>query len=152
MPEVTPLQSLFENVSPATAEAYLPLIYDELRQLAARRLAREQAGQTLQPTALVHEAYAQLQGTRGTAAGRGQRWDSPGHFFAAAAEAMRRILIDRARKKRAAKRGGGHKRLDIDADDLAVRATPEQLLAFDDALSTLEREDPVAARLVKLRY
>ena len=141
-----------EPGSPATAEEYLPLIYDELRQLAARRLAREHAGQTLQPTALVHEAYAQLQGKSGRAAGRGQCWDSPGHFFAAAAEAMRRILIDRARKKRAAKRGGGHKRLDIDASDAAVRATPDQLLALDDALSKLEREDPIAARLVKLRY
>ena len=152
MPESTHVLAPSEKGSPATAEEYLPLIYDELRQLAARRLAREHAGQTLQPTALVHEAYAQLQGTRGRAAGRGQRWDSPGHFFAAAAEAMRRILIDRARKKRAAKRGGGHKRLDIDASDAAVRATPDQLLALDDALSKLEREDPMAARLVKLRY
>jgi len=100
----------------------------------------------------VHEAYLRLQGS-GDATGCGvQRWDSLGHFFAAAAEAMRRILIDRARKKRSVKRGGGRNSLDIDAIDLATQATPDQLLAVDDALAKLTRDDPAAARLVELRY
>jgi RNA polymerase sigma factor (TIGR02999 family) len=130
----------------------LPLVYDELRRLAAQKLAEEKAGQTLQPTALVHEAYVRLLGSGDAAARAGQRWDSPGHFFAAAAEAMRRILIDRAREKHCQKRGGGRKRLDVDALALAIQATPDQLLAIDDALAKLAREDPAAARLVELRY
>jgi RNA polymerase sigma factor (TIGR02999 family) len=125
------------------------LVYDELRRLAAQKLAQEKAGQTLQATALVHEAYVRLVGSEECG---GQRWDGRGHFFAAAAEAMRRILIDRARQKRSAKRGGGHKRLDIDAIDLATQATPEQLLAVDDALARLARGDAAAAQLVELRY
>jgi RNA polymerase sigma factor (TIGR02999 family) len=130
----------------------LPLVYDELRKLAAQKLAHEKPGQTLQATALVHEAYARLVGSGDSASGGDQRWSSLGHFFAAAAEAMRRILIDRAREKRSQKRGGGRKRLDIDAVDLAARATPDQLLALDDALAQLRREDPEVGRLVELRY
>jgi RNA polymerase sigma factor (TIGR02999 family) len=144
--------SPIQQGDPSAAEKLLPLVYDELRRLAAHKLSREKRGQTLQPTALVHEAYVRLIGNRAKPASRVQRWDSPGHFFAAAAEAMRRILIDRARKKRAAKRGGVRQRLDIDALDLTTRATPDQLLAVDEALSRLAREDAPAARLVELRY
>jgi RNA polymerase sigma factor (TIGR02999 family) len=131
----------------------LPYDNDELRKLAAQRLAQEKPGQTLQATALVHEAYLRLVASPGRESGESkQRWDSRGHFFAAAAEAMRRILIDRAREKRSEKRGGARRRLDIDAIDLASTATPEQLLALDDALTKLARGDPAAARLVELRY
>jgi RNA polymerase sigma factor (TIGR02999 family) len=145
MTEVTRILSAIEHGDPCAPEQLLPLVYDELRQLAAQKLAQERAGQTLQATALVHEAFVRLVGSE-------QRWDGRGHFFAAAAEAMRRILIDRAREKRSQKRGGGRKRLDIDAVDLATRATPDQLLALDDALAKLARDDPAAARLVELRY
>jgi RNA polymerase sigma factor (TIGR02999 family) len=151
MTDDTHLLAPTESGGARAAEHILPLVYDELRKLAAQRLAREQTGQTLQATALVHEAYVRLLGC-GDAAGGVRRWDSPGHFFAAAAEAMRRILVDRAREKRAAKRGGGRRKLDIDAVDVATRATPEQLLAIDDALSQLALEDPAAAQLVELRY
>src|SRR5262249_12556681 len=149
MTELTRILSPIDPGDPCAAEQLLPLVYDELRQLAARKLAREETGQTLQPTALVHEAYVRLVGSGDAAAGAEQRWDSPGHFFAAAAEAMRRILIDRARQKHSQKRGGGLTRLDIDARDLATQATPDQLLALDDALAKLAREDPAAARLVE---
>jgi RNA polymerase sigma factor (TIGR02999 family) len=151
MSEVSRLLSAVERGEPCAAEQLLPLVYDELRRLAAQKLAQEKPGQTLQATALVHEAYTRLVGGGG-AVGRELRWDSRGHFFASAAEAMRRILIDRAREKRSQKRGGGRKRLDIDAADLATRATPDQLLALDEALAKLAREDPAAARLVELRY
>jgi RNA polymerase sigma factor (TIGR02999 family) len=152
MTELTRILSTIEHGGPCAAEQLLPLVYDELRRLAAQKLAQEKSGQTLQATALVHEAYVRLVGSGETAVGGEQRWDSRGHFFAAAAEAMRRILIDRARKKRSTKRGGGRKRLDIDAVDLATQATPDQLLALDDALAELGREDPAAARLVEMRY
>jgi RNA polymerase sigma factor (TIGR02999 family) len=152
MTEVTRILSAIEHGDPSAAEQLLPPVYDELRRLAAQKLAQEKPGQTLQATALVHEAYARLVGSGEADVGGKQRWDSRGHFFAAAAEAMRRILIDRARKKRSSKRGGGRKKLNIDAIDLATQATPDQLLAVDDALAKLTREDPVAARLVELRY
>jgi RNA polymerase sigma factor (TIGR02999 family) len=152
MTDVTRFLSAVGQSDPSAAEQLLPLVYDELRQLAARTLAQEKPGQTLQATALVHEAYVRLVGSEGAGVGGEQRWDSRGHFFAAAAEAMRRILIDRAREKRAQKRGGGRKRLDIDASDLATRAAPDQLLALDEAVAKLAREDPAAARLVQLRY
>jgi RNA polymerase sigma factor (TIGR02999 family) len=152
MTEVTRILSAIEFGDPGAAEQLLPLVYDELRRLAAQKLAQEKPGQTLQETALVHEAYLRLVGRGDAAACQEQRWDSRGHFFAAAAEAMRRILIDRAREKRSHKRGGGRKRLDIDAIDLATQATPDQLLAVEDALVKLTREDPAAARLVELRY
>jgi RNA polymerase sigma factor (TIGR02999 family) len=146
MKDVTPILSAIEQGDPHAAAQLLPLVYDELRQLAAQKLAQEEPGQTLQATALVHEAYVRLVGENE------QHWDSRGHFFAAAAEAMRRILIDRARAKHADKRGGNRKRLDIDAIDLATTAAPDQLLALDDALAKLARSDPAAARLVELRY
>jgi RNA polymerase sigma factor (TIGR02999 family) len=148
--EVTRILSAIEQGDQHAAGQLLPLVYDELRKLAAQKLAQEKPGQTLEATALVHEAYVRLVGS-GEAGGE-QRWDGRGHFFAAAAEAMRRILIDRAREKRAEKRGGNRKRLDIDAIDLATTATPDQLLALDEALAKLARGDPAAARLVELRY
>jgi RNA polymerase sigma factor (TIGR02999 family) len=152
MTEATRILSALEDGDRSAAEQLLPLVYDELRRLAAQQLAQEKPGQTLQATALVHEAYTRLVRGEEAAVGREQRWDSRGHFFAAAAEAMRRILIDRAREKRSIKRGGGRKRLDIDAVDLATQASPDQLLAIDDALAKLAREDSAAARLVELRY
>jgi RNA polymerase sigma factor (TIGR02999 family) len=152
MTEVTRILSAIEHGDPSAAGQLLPLVYDELRRLAIQRLAQEKPGQTLQATALVHEAYVRLVASEETAVGGEQRWDSRGHFFAAAAEAMRRILIDRAREKSSQKRGGGRKRLDIDALDLATHAAPDQLLAVDDALAKLAGEDPAAARLVELRY
>jgi RNA polymerase sigma factor (TIGR02999 family) len=151
MTEVTRILSDLDYGDPGAAEQLLPLVYDELRRLAAQKLAQEKPGQTLQATALVHEAYTRLVGG-GEAEYREPRWDSRGHFFAAAAEAMRRILIDRARDKRAQKRGGGRTRLDIDAVDAATQAPPDQILALDDALVKLAREDAAAARLVELRY
>jgi RNA polymerase sigma factor (TIGR02999 family) len=151
MNDLTRILSAIERGDPHAAEQLLPLVYDELRLLAAQRLAHEESGQTLQATALVHEAYLRLVGSE-TAAGQEQRWDSRGHFFAAAAEAMRRILIDRARGKRSEKRGGSRKRLEIDAIDLVTLVTPDQLLALDDALSNFALIDPAAARLVELRY
>src|SRR5215469_8628510 len=152
MTEATRILSALEHGDRGAAEQLLPLVYDELRRLAAQQLAQEKPGQTLQATALVHEAYARLVQGGEMATGCEQCWDSRGHFFAAAAEAMRRILIDRAREKRAVKRGGGRKRLDIDAVDLATQASPDQLLAINDALAKLAREDYAAARLVELRY
>jgi RNA polymerase sigma factor (TIGR02999 family) len=152
MTEVTHILSAIEQGDPCATEQLLPLVYDELRRLASQKLAQEKPGQTLQATALVHEAYTRLVGS-GEAGACGERqWDSRGHFFAAAAEAMRRILIDRAREKRSAKRGGGRQKLDIDAVDVAIRATPDQLLALDEALAKLAREDQAAAQLVELRY
>ncbi len=128
-------------------EELLPLVYDELRRLAAARLAREAPGQTLAPTALVHEAYLRLVG-----GGRGDLWDGRGHFFAAAAEAMRRILIDRARDRKRLKRGGGRRREGLDLGSLVGDdARPEDLLDLDDALGRLARLDPQGADLVKLR-
>jgi RNA polymerase sigma factor (TIGR02999 family) len=147
MSEVTQILSQIQQGDRQAANELLPLVYDELRKLAAAKLASEKPGQTLQATALVHEAYLRLVGDEDK-----QRWDSRGHFFAAAAEAMRRILVDQARSKATHKRGGNLGRLDIDAIDLASHATPDQLLAVDDALQKLSNEDPAAANLVKLRY
>jgi RNA polymerase sigma factor (TIGR02999 family) len=145
MSEVTHILSAIEQGNPQAAEQLLPIVYDELRRLAAHKLAQEKPGHTLQATALVHEAYLRLMEA-------GCSWDSRGHFFAAAAAAMRRILIDRAREKGAEKRGGARKRLDVDAIELVTAASPDQLLAVDEALGKLAREDPAAARLVELRY
>jgi RNA polymerase sigma factor (TIGR02999 family) len=152
MSEVTRVLSAIDQGDPHAADQLLPLVYAELRRLAAQKLAQEKPGQTLEATALVHEAYVRLVASADASAPREKNWDSRGHFFAAAAEAMRRILIDRAREKRSEKRGGTRKRLDIDAIDVAVQATPDQLLAIDDALAKLTRADPAAARLVELRY
>src|SRR5947208_198834 len=147
MSEVTRILSAIDQGDPHASAQLLPLVYDELRRLAAAKLAQEKPGQTLEATALVHEAYLRLVDVE-----KAQHWHSRGHFFAAAAEAMRRILIDRAREKRSEKRGGTRKRLNIDAIDLATQATPDQLLALDDALAKLARGDPATARLVELRY
>ena len=129
------------------AEQLLPLVYDELRKIAAVKLAQEKPGQTLQATALVHEAYVRLLDV-----GEAQHWNSRGHFFAAAAEAMRRILVEKARRKRADKYGGGRLRVELPEDLAAPEARSDDLVALDEALSRLERHDPDAARLVKLRY
>ncbi len=144
---MTGLLSAMDNGDPRASEQLLPLVYEELRKLAARKLAREQPGQTLQATALVHEAYIRL-----VDVDKAQHWSSRGHFFAAAAEAMRRILVEQARSKARQKRSGDRRRFDIDAINLAVHATPDQLLAVDEALDKLQREDPAVFGLVKLRY
>jgi RNA polymerase sigma factor (TIGR02999 family) len=147
MTEVSRILSAVEQGDPHAAQELLPLVYDELRKLAAQRLAREKPGQTLQATALVHEAYLRLVDTE-----KVQQWHGRGHFFAAAAEAMRRILVDRARDKGRQKRGGKLKKLPIDAIGLATHVTPDQLLAVDEALAKLATHDAVAAKLVELRY
>jgi RNA polymerase sigma factor (TIGR02999 family) len=147
MNEVTRILSAIEQGDSKAAGELLPLVYEELRRLAKQRLAREKPGQTLQATALVHEAYLRL--VDGEAA---QRWDGRGHFFAAAAEAIRRILVDNARRKRAEKHGGQLARQELDDVDIAAPAPSEDLLALDEALAKLEAEDPVKARLVKLRF
>jgi RNA polymerase sigma factor (TIGR02999 family) len=132
---------------PMAAERLLPLVYDELRTLASRRLGREAPGQSLQATALVHEAYLRLVG-----GDPGRCWDGRGHFFAAAAEAMRRILVDRARDRHRLKRGGGLGRIDLDLGSLPLDAPGEDLIDLDDALTDLGQEDPLCARLVLLRF
>ena len=155
--EVTRILQAIDAGDPQAAAGLLPLVYDELRRLAEARLGRERPGQTLQATALVHEAYLRLVGGGEGAAESSQkvregRWDGRGHFFAAAAEAMRRILIDRARARGAAKRGGGFRRLSLDAAALLADEAPAELLDLDDALRRLEAEDPQKAELVKLRF
>jgi RNA polymerase sigma factor (TIGR02999 family) len=147
MTEVTQILSAIEQGDPSAAEQLLPLVYDELRSLAAQKLARENPGQTLQPTALVHEAYLRLVDTD-----KAQQWNSRGHFFAAAAEAMRRILIDQARRKQADKRGGKNRRVTLDAVDEGYTPPHDELLAIDEALTRLADEDSQAARLIQLRY
>jgi RNA polymerase sigma factor (TIGR02999 family) len=147
MSHISRVLSAIEQGDPQAAAQLLPLVYDELRRLAAQRLAREKPGQTLQATALVHEAYLRL-----VDQAPDQRWDHRGHFFAAAAEAMRRILIENARRKSRQKRGGELARLDLDESDLACRMPPEDLLTLDEALARLAAEDPVKARLVELRF
>src|SRR5207247_1365294 len=141
MSDVTRILSAIEQGDPHAAEQLLPLVYDELRRLAAQRLAQEAPGQTLQATALVHEAYLRLVDTE-----QAQRWHGRGHFFAAAAEAMRRILIDNARRKGRLKRGGQRQRVDLESADLATVAPPEELLVIDEAIDKLAAEDPEAAR------
>src|SRR5947207_3814666 len=147
MSDVTRILSQIEQGDPRAAERLLPLVYDELRKLAAQKLSQEKPGQTLQATALVHEAYLRLVGAR-----MAQRWDSRGHFFAAAAEAMRRILLNRARDKKRAKRGGERRRVDLDQMEIALNTSDEQLIELDEALNQLAVEDPDAARLVNLRF
>jgi RNA polymerase sigma factor (TIGR02999 family) len=148
MSEVTRVLSAIEHGDARAAEQLLPLIYDELRKLAAQKLAEEQPGQTLEATALVHEAYLRLVGV----GSEGPRWDNRRHFFAAAAEAMRRILVDNARRKQALKHGGGRGREQIDADALAAPEPNLDLLALDAALNRLATHDPLKAKLVELRY
>ena len=147
MSDVTQILSQIESGDPSAAEQLLPLVYAELRNLAAARLAKEKPGQTLQPTALVHEAYLRL--VEGPTAGS---WNSRGHFFAAAAEAMRRILIDQARRKARLRHGGDHQRVDIDQLQLSAELESEDFLALNEALDRLAGEEPAAAEVVKLRY
>lgn len=147
MADVTRLLDAAAAGDRRAAADLLPLVYDELRKLAAARVAAESAGQTLQPTALVHEAYLRLVGP-----GDAAKWDGRGHFFAAAAEAMRRILVDAARRKRARKHGGDRKRVEMPDVASPEDAEGERLLALDGALVKLAAEDPVAARVVELRH
>jgi RNA polymerase sigma factor (TIGR02999 family) len=146
MSDAAPVQSSAEGARPQSASDLLPLVYEELRKLAAHKLANEAPGQTLQPTALVHEAWLRL------ISGNGQHFENRGHFFAAAAEAMRRILIERARRKSAQRHGGGLKRVALEEIDLPEKASDELLLKVDAALEDLAREDARAAELVKLRF
>ncbi len=146
MSEVTLILERVHQGDPKAAEELLPLVYNELRRLAAHKMTNEAPGQTLQPTALVHEAWLRLTGNQN------QQWDGRAHFFAAAAEAMRRILIDRARRKRAARHGGDQQRVDIQDVDVASPSDDDQLLAVSEALEKLAVEHKVEAELVKLRY
>ncbi len=147
MSDVTRILSQIESGDPSAAEQLLPLVYDELRKLAAAKLAHEKPGQTLQATALVHDAYLRLVGD----GEREQSWDNRGHFFAAAAEAMRRILIDQARQKHSDRRGGGWQRCELSDADRVTLPISDELLDLDDALTRLSTVDPQAAELVKLR-
>jgi RNA polymerase sigma factor (TIGR02999 family) len=146
MSDITLILGRVEQGDPNAAEELLPLVYEELRKLAAAKMAGEAPGQTLQPTALVHEAWLRLAGAQH------QQWNSRGHFFAAAAEAMRRILIDKARRKARVRHGKDLVRVDLDRVDVAVETEPDTLLAMDEALDRLARRDPLKAQLVKLRY
>lgn len=149
MSEVTRILSAIEQGSPNASEQLLPIVYDELRRLAAQKLAHETPGQTLQPTALVHEAYLRLVGEQ-----QNLQWNGRGHFFAAAAEAMRRILVDRARSRHSQKRGGDLRRRKLDEAGLAAHQdqSANDLLALEEALQQFEVEEPLKAQLVKLRY
>jgi RNA polymerase sigma factor (TIGR02999 family) len=147
MTNVTRVLSAIEQGDPQAAKELLPLVYDELRKLAARRVAKEEPGQTLSATALVHEAYLRLVGN-----GAEPHWNSRGHFFAAAAEAMRRLLVERARRKRRLRHGGGRARIDLEGLDVAAERGADDLLALDEALQRLTVEEPAAAEVVKLRY
>jgi RNA polymerase sigma factor (TIGR02999 family) len=147
MSDVTQILSAIEQGDGRAAEQLLPLVYDELRRLAAQRMAQEKPGQTLQATALVHEAYVRLVDVE-----QAQHWDSRGHFFSAAAEAMRRILVEGARRKASAKHGGDHERIEL--PDVAARPQANQidLLALDEALAALEQQHPEKAQIIKLRF
>jgi RNA polymerase sigma factor (TIGR02999 family) len=147
MSDVTRILSSIEHGDPHAAEALLPLVYDELRRLAAAKLAHEPPGQTVQPTVLVHEAYLRLVDVDAT-----PQWNGRGHFFAAAAEAMRRILIENARRKRTLRHGGDRLRVDLDTVQPHTRDRDDELLAVDEALRRLEQRWPDKAQLVKLRY
>jgi len=165
MSDVTRILSQIEQGDPAAADQLLPLIYDELRKLATTKLAQEKPGQTLQATALVHEAYLRLLGPAGRAGSAvqetieqgcppadGTSWHSRGHFFAAAAEAMRRILVEQARRKQRIRHGGAQQRVELDSDCAATSGPSLDLLALDEALNRLATADPAKAELVKLRY
>ncbi|MHC1767803.1 MAG: ECF-type sigma factor [Verrucomicrobiia bacterium] len=146
MSDVTRLLDAVEQGDPKAAEDLLPLVYDELRKLAAQKMAHEPPGHTLQPTALVHEAWIRL-------AGDGpQHWEGRGHFFAAAAEAMRRILVERARRKRRLRHGGGWQRVDLEQAEIASDAEDETLLRVHEVLDELARKDPFQAKVIKLRF
>jgi RNA polymerase sigma factor (TIGR02999 family) len=146
MSEVTQLLNAIDAGDSKAATQLLPLIYDELRKLAAAKMAQEPPGQTLQPTALVHEAWLRLVGAEEV------RFSGRGHFFAAAAQAMQRILIDRARQKHSLKRGGGAQRVDLDELEMAIQADDDTLLAVNEALEKLAKEDPDSEQFIKLRF
>ncbi len=146
MTDVTRILSTIERGDAKATDELLPLVYEELRRLAAQKMANEKPGQTLQATALVHEAYIRLVGSES------RSWNSRTHFFCAAAEAMRRILIENARRKRRLKRGGGQEKVSLDDVDIAVKEPAEDIVALDEALQKLALEDPTKANLVKLRY
>ena len=146
MSDVTRILDRVQQGEAKAAEELLPLVYEELRKLAGARMAQIPPGQTLQPTALVHEAWLRLVGS-----GQ-QRWNSRGHFFAAAAEAMRRILVDQARRKSADKHGGNLQRVDLDHVDIAAETNSDLLILLDEALTALAERDPTAAELIKLRF
>jgi len=146
MSDVTRILSAIEQGDSSAAEQLLPLVYDELRRLAAQKLAHENPGQTLQATALVHEAYLRLVDVQ-----KDQHWNSRGHFFAAAAEAMRRILVERARRKKSRKHGGDWQRVDLDSADVVCLLQPDELLSLHDALDRFAETDAAAAELVKVR-
>ena len=147
MSDVTQILSQIESGDPSAASQLLPRVYEQLRNLAAAKLAQEKPGQTLQATALVHEAYIRL-----VDVGKAQHWNSRGHFFAAAAEAMRRILVDQARRKKSNKHGGKGHRVPMDIADVGLATPDSELLEIDEALNRLSAEDPDAARLIQLRY
>jgi RNA polymerase sigma factor (TIGR02999 family) len=147
MNEITQILEAAAHGDPSAAGQLLPLVYEELRRLAAQKLAHETPGQTLQPTALVHEAYLRLVG-----AGEEPHWDSRGHFFAAAAEAMRRILVEAARRKQRVKHGGERHRVDLQEHDVPVRPPADEIVALDDALTQLAEEEPAATQVVQLHF
>jgi RNA polymerase sigma factor (TIGR02999 family) len=151
MSDVTRILSAIEQGDPHAAEQLLPLVYNELRKLAAHKMKQEKPGQTLQATALVHEAYLRLVASGRASAPREPHWNSRGHFFAAAAEAMRRILVDSARRKGRPKHGGDRQQVDLD-QALSVADPREDLVALDDALAKLAAQEPIKAEVVKLRY
>ena len=147
MSDITRILKSIEDGEPKAAEELLPLVYDELRKLAAAKMAYEKPGQTLQATALVHDAYIRLVNVE-----KAQHWKGRGHFFGAAAEAMRRILVENARRKQRIKHGGGKGRVDMEVAEIATTIPDEELLALDDALSQLQREEPDKAALIELRF
>jgi len=154
MNEVTQILSAIEQGDPHAADQLLPLVYEELRKLAAQKLAQEKPGQTLEATALVHEAYLRLVAPASGAASarRKQHWNSRAHFFAAAAQAMRRILVENARRKKRIKHGGDRERAGIELANLPTRMSSDELVALDEALEKLQKRDPPKAQLVILRY
>jgi RNA polymerase sigma factor (TIGR02999 family) len=154
MNDVTRILEAIEHGDPQAAEQLLPLVYDELRKLAARKMAQEASGQTLQATALVHEAYLRLVASAKASAPQDRHWDSRGHFFVAAAEAMRRILVERARRKRSCNQGGERQRQALELDDLPVKdpGDPLEVLAIHEAMDRLAEKSPRKAELIKLRY
>jgi RNA polymerase sigma factor (TIGR02999 family) len=145
MSDVTRILTAIEQGNAKAADELLPLVYEKLRLLAAQRLAQERSGQTLQATALVHEAYIRLVGAET------QNWNGRGHFFAAAAEAMRRILVENARRKRSLKYGGDRRKVNLDDQDIGIEAPSDDIVALDEALTKLNEKDPEVAELVKLR-
>jgi RNA polymerase sigma factor (TIGR02999 family) len=152
MSEVTSILKAIEQGDPHAADRLLPIVYDELRVLAAQWLAREKPGQTLQPTALVHEAFMRLVASGDSSPPQEQHWDTRGHFFAAAAQAMRRILVENARRKKRRKHGGDHHRVDFPNQDVPAAVPPDAILALDEALTRLAQEDPEAAQVVHLHF